>query len=75
MIDFTSFSNSPLNFIHQENINNVDKIIGSFNISENKIKDLLGNIDGYLYNDIKSMITANELFGNNILIYFLQNIY
>ena len=73
MIDFTSFSNSPLNFIHQENINNVDKIVGSFNISENKIKDLLGNIDGYLYNDIKSMITANELFGNNILIYLPES--
>lgn len=73
MIDFTSFSDSPLNFIHQENINNVDKIVGSFDISKDKIKDLLGNIDGYLYNDVKSMITANELFGNNILIYLPES--
>jgi hypothetical protein len=73
MIDFRSFNESPLTFIQQENLNNLDKFLGSFDISKVKIKDLLGNIDGYLYNDVKSMITANELFGNNILVYLPES--
>lgn len=72
-IDFRSFNESPLKFIQQENLNNLNKILNSVDINNIKIKDLLENIDGYLYNDIKSMITANELFGNNILVYLSES--
>jgi hypothetical protein len=72
-IDFRSFNDSPLHFIQKENLNNIDKVLGSVDISNITIKNLLGNIDGYLYNDVKSMITANELFGNNILLYLPES--
>lgn len=73
LIDFRSFSESPLTFIQQENINNINKILDSIDVSNVNIKDLLGNIDGYLFNDVKSTITANELFGNNILLYLPES--
>ena len=34
---------------------------------DNSIKKLFTNIDGFLYDDVKSLITSNESFGNNIL--------
>jgi hypothetical protein len=73
MIDFRAFYDSPLEYIKKENLNNLEKIFDFYDISKDEIKKLFSNIDGYLYNDVKSMITANDLFGNNILLYLQES--
>jgi hypothetical protein len=32
-------------------------------------KDILNNIDGYLYNDCQALVRENETFGNNVYKY------
>jgi hypothetical protein len=73
MIDFRSFKQSPIDFILQENINNLNKILSGIDTRKSLLKDLFKNIDGYLFNDVKTMITANELFGNNVLLYLSES--
>ena len=67
-VDYRNFDGeSPINFIKKENLNNLDKILTNYN-QKDPIKNLLKNIDGYLYNDIQSLITSNDAFGNNVLV-------
>lgn len=60
-----------LDFIKQECINNLSKVINS---DENpNINDIFKNINGYLYDDVKALILSNENFGNNMLSYLEES--
>ena len=59
------FEVSPSVYVSKDIRNNLDKVLIN---SSRPLKDLLLNIDGYLYNDIKRLILSNENFGKNILI-------
>ena len=59
------FKVSPSVYVSNDIQNNLDKVLID---SSKPLKDLLSNIDGYLYNEIKRLILANENFGKNILI-------
>jgi ankyrin repeat protein len=68
-IDFRDFDGEqPVQFLLKELTNNIDKIIGSIP-SKPTNKNILSNFDNYLYNDVKILITSNEVYGNNILAY------
>ena len=58
-----------LAFIIQEYNNNLNKILINFNKEDDNINKLLKNIDSYLYGDIYALISNNENFGNNIILY------
>ena len=45
----------------------MNKVIGTYEILSDPIKKLFTNIDGYLFDDVKTLILSNESFGNNIL--------
>ncbi len=67
-LDFRYFDGeSPIKFIEKENNNNLDKILGLYKEGDN-ICNLFCNIDNYLYNDIKSLIISNDVYGNNVLL-------
>jgi hypothetical protein len=74
IIDFR-FENSPIDYIRKECLNNIDKILNNVSIADDKtkIKNILSNIDGYLYCDVKSMIMANDTFGKNNLLYLEES--
>jgi hypothetical protein len=66
-IDFRDFYGElPIKFIQRENLNNLGKILDTYKQID-PIKKLFTNIDGFLFDDVKSLITSNESFGNNIL--------
>ncbi len=66
-IDFRDFYGElPIKFIQRENLNNLGKVLGTYKPTD-PIKKLFTNIDGFLFDDVKSLITSNESFGNNIL--------
>lgn len=68
-VDFRYFEDEqPMKFLLKELNNNIDKIIGSLP-SKPSNKNILSNFDNYLYNDVKTLITSNEVYGNNILAY------
>ena len=68
-VDFRYFEkDQPIKFLLKELNNNIDNIIDS-NLSDPSIKNILNNFDNYLYNDVKMLITSNEVYGNNILAY------
>lgn len=68
-IDFRYFEGEqPMTFLLKELTNNIDKIIGS-NPAIPTNENILSNFDNYLYNDVKTLITSNEVYGNNILAY------
>ena len=73
-IDFRNFNyeNSPINFIKNENINNLNKILENYKITD-PVNILLNKIDGYLYNDVKLFLSNNISFGNNILLYLEES--
>ena len=70
-IDFRNFEGeSPCEFLKKDLTNNLNKVLYNINDTTNTtIGELLNNFDNYLYNDVKTLILANEVFGNNILSY------
>lgn len=68
-VDFRDFEGElPMEFLLKEFSNSIDKAIGS-NLKLLSNKDLLSNWDNYLFNDVKTLITSNEVYGNNVLGY------
>lgn len=68
-IDFRDFEGvSPYKFIKEDLSNNLNKILNNIN-NKPTTRDILNNFDNYLYNDVKLLISSNEVFGNNILSY------
>jgi hypothetical protein len=68
-IDFRIFEGElPMGFLLKEFNNDIEKIIRKLplNITNG---ELLSNFDNYLYNDVKTLITSNDVYGNNILGY------
>jgi hypothetical protein len=70
-IDFRDFEGvSPCEFIKEDLSNNLNKILNNINNKPTPTtRDILNNFDNYLYNDVKLLISSNEVFGNNILSY------
>ena len=57
-----------VNYLLNENINNINKILTEETINETKLNDILYNINNNLYNNIQLLLLANNKYGNNILI-------
>ena len=57
-----------IKFINQECENNLNKILNNYE-NTMPINKIFYNINNYLYNDVKLLITSNESFGNNVLLY------
>lgn len=69
-IDFRIFEGEvPMGFVLKEFNTDIDKVIRKIPIDDLSNKDILSNFDNYLYNDVKTLITSNEVYGNNILGY------
>lgn len=60
-------NNKYNNYIYNNLLMLINKIIPDDDISKNKLSDILNNFGAHLYKDINSLILANESFGNNIL--------
>jgi len=62
-----------IEFIKKECENNLNKFLNNYDVSKNPISYIFKNINGYLYDDIKLLITSNESFGNNVLSYLEES--
>ncbi len=68
-IDFRIFEGElPMSFLLKEFNNDIEKIIRKIPLDITN-GELLSNFDNYLYNDVKTLITSNDVYGNNILGY------
>jgi len=74
-IDFRTFEKEqPLYFITEQIKRELNKVMGTYE-GITPMKNIFNNICSYLYSDIKSMIQANEAFGNNILNHLEDSFY
>jgi hypothetical protein len=62
-----------IEFIKKECENNLNKFLNNYDVSKDEIRYIFNNINGYLYDDIKLLITSNESFGNNVLSYLEES--
>ena len=65
--DIFVMNNKYNNYIYNNSLMLIKKIITTNDISKEKLCNLLNNFGAHLYKDINSLIFANESFGNNIL--------
>ena len=65
--DIFVMNNKYNNYIYNNSLMLIKKIITNNDISKEKLCNLLNNFGAHLYKDINSLIFANESFGNNIL--------
>lgn len=64
--DKDDLQNNQITFIRTENLNNLKKVLGTYEFNE-PVKLVLSNIDEFLYSDVEMSIKSNQSFGNNIL--------
>ena len=70
MKDF--IGDNSIKIIKKECENNLNKVLNNYEGTK-PIIEIFKNINDYLYNDIKLLITSNENFGNNILKYLEES--
>jgi hypothetical protein len=66
-IDFKNFDNKLLDYIINENLLIIDKVLYNIDINNTLISNILNNIDKHLYNEIKILLKSDNTFGYNIL--------